>query len=66
MILSEGKFSIKIPTEKQQGNLIVSFLGYKNKVVPIKDLKSDKNILYLEPSNTLLEEVVVKVRDNYV
>ncbi|MHA8065783.1 carboxypeptidase-like regulatory domain-containing protein [Aquirufa sp. ROCK2-A2] len=60
---SEGKFSIKVPTEKQQSNLIISFLGYKNKVVPIKDLKPEKNVLYLEPSNTMLEEVVVKVKD---
>lgn len=60
---SEGKFSIKIPTDKQHSSLIISFLGYKNKVIPIKDLKPEKNIVYLEPSNTLLEEVVVKVRD---
>ena len=60
---SEGNFSIKIPTEKQNSSLIISFLGYKNKVVPIKELKPEKNVLYLEPSNTILEEVVVKVVD---
>jgi len=60
---SEGKFSIKIPTEKQHLSLIISFLGYKNKVVPIKELKPEKNVLYMEPSNTILEEVVVKVTD---
>ena len=60
---TEGKFSIKIPTEKQNLNLVISFLGYKNKMVPIKELKSEKNVLYLEPSNTILEEVVVKVAD---
>jgi hypothetical protein len=60
---SEGKFSIKIPTEKQNLSLIISFLGYKNKVIPIKELKSEKNMLYLEPINTILEEVVVKVTD---
>jgi hypothetical protein len=32
-------------------------------VIPIKDLKPEKNILVLEPSNTILEEVVVKVLD---
>ena len=60
---SEGKFSIKIPNEKQHLSLIVSFLGYKNKVVPIGDLKPEKNMLYLEPSDTILEEVVVKMTD---
>jgi hypothetical protein len=60
---SEGKFSIKIPNEKQHLSLIISFLGYKNKVVPIGDLKPEKNMLYLEPSDTILEEVVVKMTD---
>jgi hypothetical protein len=60
---SEGKFAIKVPKENQNASLIISFLGYKNKVVSIKELKPEKNILFLEPSNTLLEEVVVKLRD---
>jgi hypothetical protein len=60
---SEGKFSIKIPNEKQHLSLIISFLGYKNKVIPISDLKPEKNMLYLEPSDTILEEVVVKMTD---
>lgn len=60
---SEGKFSIKVPTDKQNSSLVISFLGYKNKVVSIKELKPEKNLLYLEPSNTILDEVVVNVTD---
>jgi hypothetical protein len=60
---SEGKFAIKIPKENQNASLIISFLGYKNKVVSIKDLKPEKNVVYLEPSNTVLEEVVVQSKD---
>ena len=60
---SEGKFLIKIPIERQEANLVISFLGYKDKVVSIKDLKQDKNLLYLEPANYLLKEVVVNVMD---
>ena len=60
---SEGKFSIKVPAENQNATLLISFLGYKNKVVSIQDLKPEKNLLYLEPSNTFLEEVVVKGGD---
>lgn len=60
---SEGKFSIKVPAENQNATLLISFLGYKNKVVSIQDLKSEKNVLYLEPSITFLEEVVVKGGD---
>lgn len=60
---SEGKFSIKIPEENQQSNLNISFLGYKSKVISIQDLKPEKNVIYLEPSNTLLAEVVVNAGD---
>lgn len=60
---SEGKFSIKVPAENQNATLLISFLGYKNKVVSIQDLKPEKNVLYLEPSITFLEEVVVKGGD---
>ncbi|MHA8080241.1 carboxypeptidase-like regulatory domain-containing protein [Aquirufa regiilacus] len=60
---SEGKFSIKVPPEKQHLSLIISFLGYKNKVVPLHELKPEKNMVFLEPSNTILEEVVVKSTD---
>ena len=60
---SEGKFAIKVPKDNQNASLIISFLGYKNKVVSINELKAEKNILYLEPSNTVLEEVVVNSSD---
>ena len=60
---SEGKFLIKIPLERLNSNLIISFLGYKEKVISIKDLKQEKNILYLEPVNFILDDVVVNVMD---
>ena len=59
----EGKFSIKIPNEKGNSSLIISFLGYTNKVVSISELKPEKNVLYLVPSNTILKEVVVNETD---
>ncbi len=60
---SEGKFLIKIPVDKKDASLTISFLGYKDKVVSIKDLKQEKNILYLDQINMLLKEVVVNVFD---
>ncbi len=60
---SEGRFLIKIPIDRQDASLIISFLGYKDKVISIKDLKQEKNLLYLEPINVLLKEVVVNVMD---
>ena len=60
---SEGDFLIKIPIDRQDASLIISFLGYKDKVISIKDLKQEKNLLYLEPVNILLKDVVVNVMD---
>jgi len=60
---SEGNFLIKIPKDRQDASLIVSFLGYKDKVIAIKDLNQVKNLLYLEPVNILLKDVVVNVMD---
>ena len=60
---SEGDFLIKIPIDRQDASLIISFLGYTDKVVSIKDLKQEKNLLYLEPVNIILKDVVVNVMD---
>lgn len=60
---SEGDFSIKIPVDRQDASLIISYLGYKEKVITFKELKPEKNILYLEPINILLKEVVVNAMD---
>jgi hypothetical protein len=56
---SEGDFLIKIPRDRQDASLIISFLGYKDKIISIKDLKQEKNLLYLEPINVQLKDVVV-------
>lgn len=60
---SEGDFLIKIPIDKQDGSLIISYLGYKDKTISIKDLTQEKNIVYLEPIKNLLKEVVVNAMD---
>ena len=60
---SEGNFLIKMPIDRQDANLVISFLGYKDKVISIKELKQEKNLLYLEPINVLLKEVVVNAMD---
>ena len=56
---SEGDFLIKIHKYKQDASLIISYLGYKDKVISINNLKQEKNLLYLEPINVQLKDVVV-------
>ncbi len=60
---SEGDFLIKIPLDKQDASLIISYLGYKDKIISIKYLTQEKNIVYLEPIKNLLKEVVVNAMD---
>ncbi|MGB5202972.1 carboxypeptidase-like regulatory domain-containing protein [Eudoraea sp.] len=58
---TEGKFLLKIPTSIKQGNIIVSFLGYKSSVVPLEQLKDNNNKIVLMVSITKLEEVNVVI-----
>lgn len=60
---SEGEFSIKVPKDQLSEELIISFLGYKNKSVPLRELNPESNIILLEPFNISLGEVVVSAND---
>ncbi|MDZ4147161.1 MAG: carboxypeptidase-like regulatory domain-containing protein [Flavobacteriaceae bacterium] len=54
---TEGKFSLKVPKDIVDGNLTVSFLGYKTTVIALNLLKEDKNRITLEVLVTELPEV---------
>jgi hypothetical protein len=56
---SEGEFSIKIPNNKLDGRLLISFIGYKNKTIILTELKAEDNTILLEPYNIQLGEVIV-------
>jgi hypothetical protein len=60
---SEGEFSLKIAKDKLNANLMISFLGYNNKVISLRELKPEKNQILLETSNITLGEVVVLTND---
>jgi len=60
---SEGEFSLKVPKQNSGSDLLISFLGYKNKIISLKDLRSEKNLILLESSNITLGEVVVSIND---
>lgn len=60
---SEGEFSIKVPNNKLTGQLMLSYIGYKNKVVSLKELKPDNNLITLDPYNIALGEVTVSTND---
>jgi len=54
---TEGKFSLKVPKDIIDGNLTVSFLGYKTTVIALNLLEEDKNRILLEVLVTELPEV---------
>lgn len=63
----DGEFTLKIGETVTSKNLEVTFLGYKNKVIPISDLKDNggKNIIELESAPIPIKEIVVKPLDPY-
>lgn len=54
---TEGNFLLKVPKEYTDKNVVVSFLGYKTKKVPIANLEPEKNEISLEVSVTRLSEI---------
>ncbi len=60
---SEGEFSIKVPNNKLDGRLLISFLGYKNKTINLKELEAENNTILLEPFNIALSEVIVSTNN---
>ncbi|MEN8188071.1 MAG: carboxypeptidase-like regulatory domain-containing protein [Bacteroidota bacterium] len=56
---SEGEFILKIPDSLLNRMITVTYLGYYDKVVPITDLKAEKNTISLKESIEKLDEVSV-------
>jgi len=57
---NDGEFVFKIPAQFLPFDLAVSFVGYKNAIVPISKLSQDINIIYLKRVNISLQEVVIR------
>jgi len=58
----DGEFQIKIPEAEKSKSLEISFLGYKNKVIPVSELKNSgfKNIFTLETAPIPIQEIIIK------
>lgn len=61
----DGEFTIKIGETGTSQNLEVSFLGFKNKIIPISDLRENgyKNVISLEAAPIPIKEIIVKPLD---
>jgi hypothetical protein len=60
---SDGEFLFKVPVVNKDGNVIVSFLGHKDKIIKLSDLKPDRNRIELELLSVTLTTVSVHPRD---
>ena len=64
----DGEFTLKIGETVAAKNIEVSFLGYKNKTIPITELKDNgfKNVITLESAPIPIKEIIVKPLDPVV
>ncbi len=58
----DGEFLIKIPENESAKSLEITYLGYKNKVIPLSEMKNNgyKNIITLEPAPIPIKEIIIK------
>ncbi|MBA4322568.1 MAG: hypothetical protein C0408_07090, partial [Odoribacter sp.] len=58
----DGEFIIKIPENEASKSLEISYLGYKNKVIPLSEMKNNgyKNIIMMEPAPIPIREIIIK------
>jgi len=62
---SEGNFILKVPNEFLTKNMVVSYIGYKKKSMPIGTLK-DKNKIRLSVLSVSLDAITVFPKDPYL
>ncbi|HUX56694.1 MAG TPA: carboxypeptidase-like regulatory domain-containing protein [Bacteroidales bacterium] len=61
----DGEFTLKISDMSTSKNLEITYLGYKNKTIPISDMRENgyKNVISMEPAPIPIKEIVVKPLD---
>ncbi len=61
----DGEFTLKISPDLLSHNIEITFLGYKNKVVPVSSLRDNgyKNTITLETAPIPIREVIVRPLD---
>jgi len=58
----DGEFTLKISESLASKDLEISYLGYKNKVIPVSQMKNNgfKNIISMETAPIPIKEIIVK------
>lgn len=58
---TEGEFSLKVPKSISEGNVNITFLGYKSRTIPLDQFKKGNNQILMEVSVMQLSEVNLSV-----
>lgn len=61
---TEGEFLLKVPKNTSDANVLISFLGYKTKIIPLNQMRASKNKITLDVSVTELAEVNIRIPKN--
>jgi len=61
---TEGEFFLKVPNDIKEGVVLVSFLGYKSKLIPLSQFKKERNKIYMDVSVVELSEVNLSIPTN--
>jgi len=59
----KGGFNLKIDYSNMIDTLAVSYIGYKNSYIPMKQLSMYNNTIYLEEDLVQIKEVVIRIND---
>lgn len=60
---SDGEFILKIPVNVKENKVGITYLGYKNLLIALKDLQPVDNTIALEPSPIPIDEVIIRTGD---
>ena len=60
---SEGEFILKVPASLKEKPINVSYMGYKTVSVKLSDMKSDNNVIALNPETINIKELIVRTND---
>ncbi|MCE1199244.1 MAG: carboxypeptidase-like regulatory domain-containing protein [Marinilabiliales bacterium] len=60
---SEGEFIFKVPITHKGGQVIVNFLGHKERIISLSSLKPDKNKIEMELQTVTLSTISVHPKD---
>ena len=58
---TEGEFALKIPQNITEGNVKISFLGYKTKLIPLGQFTEEDNQIFMKASALKLSEVNLSI-----